>query len=491
MDDWHGCFIKGCPKSNWQLADAEVLVERGLAWLLQGCCASDDQSADAELLLERGGESGRADSSSAAPSKFGRFLVDESGLRANEHAYYLTKDLRDQAEHERPAFCGDVLEGFDEGDGWLSVGEYYSPMESYGVSSLRPADSRCPRRPPRVSISFAVMTTRMPLPKAPCAPLDTEPQVPEVPVCCPPDRLCAAHLVVEPWFLRPSVGSWLQAAPRRASASGAWHAQEVKDHSPDTEHFWIGDDAELDSNAAEDEEAPLCYHQDGRCQFLQLSVGSWQQALPRRAPMLGEAAPATSPPTDAIAGTSSADAIAGAPSAASELWHRAPSVGTWLRSVPRGVPPRMSDQGGSEAWQALDPCSSELSRENADVGAKTALRPASLADIVPQAKASADLGLWQSMYSSGDPSCTPMSGSTDLGLSQSVYSAADSSCTPLSSTQGSTRLAQRQRSVCGVAQPIEHAESTPKPRQASGSDEHFEQFILSPIWQGPMQSQLW
>eukprot|EP00929_Paragymnodinium_shiwhaense_P016614 TRINITY_DN125111_c0_g1_i1.p1 TRINITY_DN125111_c0_g1~~TRINITY_DN125111_c0_g1_i1.p1 ORF type:complete len:355 (+),score=52.08 TRINITY_DN125111_c0_g1_i1:130-1194(+) len=86
-----------------------------------------DVSKDAKVEAEEPGQ------------RFGAFVVDNTQLGAKEDGlcYRLTKKLED-IDTTLIAPWGSIVEGYDEGDGWLRVGSSYLPTEIEGKPVLTP-----------------------------------------------------------------------------------------------------------------------------------------------------------------------------------------------------------------------------------------------------------------------------------------------------------------------------------------------------------------
>jgi len=67
----------------------------------------------------------------------GRYMIDNSILQIPNRpgvAYRYSKSETDKVKNEAgPAKWGDIVDGIDEGDGWLKVGQYYLPMTYRGI----------------------------------------------------------------------------------------------------------------------------------------------------------------------------------------------------------------------------------------------------------------------------------------------------------------------------------------------------------------------
>lgn len=217
----------------------------------------------------------------------GQYLIDNSMLQAEGHSgvqYRLSKNMQDKIQGAKPALWGEVVLGLDEGDGWLKVGQHYLPMAVKGVPVLTPLNwpalwtamgvSPCDREIrqmaapvyPNEAHAAAVDDALFRFPEyeqeeeeleigqreehwhqllehelAPIRGLPPRPLLPEEQAAQQPLQ----HLATEEeeaqeqsdqpqpqqqqqpkqdeWFMRPSVGTWHQAAPRRGplGASGA------------------------------------------------------------------------------------------------------------------------------------------------------------------------------------------------------------------------------------------------------------------------------
>lgn len=69
-----------------------------------------------------------------------KYKIDNSILKVPNRpgvAYRFSKSLVDKVK-EAPAKWNDVVEGIDEGDGWLKVGHYYLPMKYDGIPVITP-----------------------------------------------------------------------------------------------------------------------------------------------------------------------------------------------------------------------------------------------------------------------------------------------------------------------------------------------------------------
>jgi len=70
------------------------------------------------------------------------YMVDNSVLQIEHRpgvAFRYTKREADKVKSERgPAKWGEIVQGIDEGDGWLKVGKYYLPMMYQGVPVVTP-----------------------------------------------------------------------------------------------------------------------------------------------------------------------------------------------------------------------------------------------------------------------------------------------------------------------------------------------------------------
>lgn len=68
------------------------------------------------------------------------YLVDKTGLDVSTSgiSYRSTKDMAQKIPDVPCARWGSVVQGIDQGDGWLQVGDNYLPMIVYGVPVLKP-----------------------------------------------------------------------------------------------------------------------------------------------------------------------------------------------------------------------------------------------------------------------------------------------------------------------------------------------------------------
>ncbi|CAE8659720.1 unnamed protein product, partial [Polarella glacialis] len=113
--------------------------------------SAEDAEADADSDEEDGEVSGE------------RYLVDNSQLQANSVGLgFRSKKQLDQLVASKTAIWGEVMNGTDEGDGWLKVGRYFLPMiingtpvltqcaDSAHQASRAPAALKKPRKPRNV-----------------------------------------------------------------------------------------------------------------------------------------------------------------------------------------------------------------------------------------------------------------------------------------------------------------------------------------------------
>lgn len=208
----------------------------------------------------------------------GRFLVDNSVLQIHGRTgirYRYSKCMKDKVRSENPAFWGEVVQGVDEGDDWLRVGRYYLPMRYQGIQVLTPvlasplrllgsrlsapfgaaekpaappqgAHEAVPRHSPPLLPPGAV-PERQSQEQQPLASLgaDIWPQkmevVRETPAALEVPLVTAAPPSVaalpSEWRVLPSVGTWLQMAPCKASAPAVAAEPEKRVADEDIPHL--------------------------------------------------------------------------------------------------------------------------------------------------------------------------------------------------------------------------------------------------------------
>lgn len=164
------------------------------------------------------------------------YLVDNSLLQVQGRpgvGYRYSKFDADRAGQERPpALWGDVVQGTDEGDGWLKVGHYYLPMAYQGMPVLTQlADPQ--EVPPTASSSSSASCNKVGLAAMACPVLPVEPGRTPLPTPLPEVDCAATRSAMEasaqmaqaekqqacPWSFKPSVGTWLQPMPSRLADS--------------------------------------------------------------------------------------------------------------------------------------------------------------------------------------------------------------------------------------------------------------------------------
>jgi len=211
-------------------------------------------------------EGSAAPPATVAPFKF---LIDNSVLQVKSSPGIAFRNSKCDSDKVKtgepgPAKWGDILEGIDEGDGWLKVGEVYLPMEYKGVPIVtpyagdgKPIDSgRSPASPlrntpssPRTSSKVGAGTpAAKPTPEpaeqaeattlaakgllepSDAAALEEEMVVKSVQIdfvegegAKVAEKVAEEEAKVvdmptpaasEAWFLKPSVGTWLQPLPK-------------------------------------------------------------------------------------------------------------------------------------------------------------------------------------------------------------------------------------------------------------------------------------
>lgn len=125
----------------------------------------------------------------------GRYMIDNSILQIPNRpgvAYRYTKSETDKVKNEAgPAKWGDIVDGIDEGDGWLKVGQYYLPMTYRGIPVITPvqdsgAGQTKPKRRAEGAPSSAGSTPTPALVPAPARAATTPPSSLAVPTASAP-----------------------------------------------------------------------------------------------------------------------------------------------------------------------------------------------------------------------------------------------------------------------------------------------------------------
>lgn len=109
--------------------------------------SNGQQQQQHQLEQRRKGASGASGAGSGSKTKstqrLPKYRIDNSYLQIQGPpgvSYRYSKKLEDKVKTRQsgPARWGDIVEGIDEGDGWLKVGEYYLPMTYEGKPVITP-----------------------------------------------------------------------------------------------------------------------------------------------------------------------------------------------------------------------------------------------------------------------------------------------------------------------------------------------------------------
>merc|ERR1719444_274903 len=137
ISGWLMSFFGGCTQAQQTGGDMKFDV------------GEENETGDATGSVrapeeKKTGDATSGSSAPAAPAVLCKFKVDPSKLDAKAQkrpglAYRSAKSEADKVKggsHPSPAKFGDIVEGVDEGDGWVRVGEYFLPMMCKGVPVL-------------------------------------------------------------------------------------------------------------------------------------------------------------------------------------------------------------------------------------------------------------------------------------------------------------------------------------------------------------------
>lgn len=154
-----------------------------------------------------------------------RYIVDSSAVEVHGRRgvqYRHSKSRSDKVKSDI-AFWGEVVEGFCEDEDWLKVGRHYLPMKCRGKQVIFPVlENPLGRLSSKFCNAFAAT-------ERPAAPMEID--APAAP-CAPEDQGKATVVpqLRQPWFMKPSVGSWCQ-VHRTPQAANEEHFSTERDVS--------------------------------------------------------------------------------------------------------------------------------------------------------------------------------------------------------------------------------------------------------------------
>jgi len=287
----------------------------------------------------------------------GRYMIDNSILQIPSRpgvAYRYTKSETDKVKNEAgPAKWGDIVDGIDEGDGWLKVGQYYLPMTYRGIPVITAVQdsgagqTKQPKRRAEGALSSAVSTPTPALVPAPARAATTPPSslAAPTPASAPggpeqghKSKALVANSAKEcedkaatggapqnlgrgvqhsakdttPQFLSPSGTSPDVCSQPSPSQPPPQKEQKLSQQEADEKQLKL--DAQRQQRELESREAAQPAKSVPWC--LRPSVGTWLHRTPPKVHLVLE----NVPPREE--------------SSSAELWCHKPSVGTWLQRLP-------------------------------------------------------------------------------------------------------------------------------------------------------------
>jgi len=206
-----------------------------------------------------------------------RFLIDNSVLQIKGHpgiAFRSSKSDSDKVKSgPGPARWGETVEGIDEGDGWLRVGNFFLPMVYQGVPFVTPVVEKPAEETPVVEKSAEqAPVAEKPAEETPVVEKPTE----ETPVVQKP-----AEEMVAVQSAEKSAGQAAVAAEENKVLESPCDDADVCQRGTDVSSEPCNPVGQSENSVPTDEEAENHEEQPQAAWFAQPSVGTWLMAPPQ------------------------------------------------------------------------------------------------------------------------------------------------------------------------------------------------------------------